>query len=480
MSEDDRGATSPDDELDASARAALGRWQPPPPPASFADRVLAAAAEAAPATRRRARWPLVVAGVTAAAAAAVAVMAAWPSPPRPGVAVASRAFAVRETVALAGRGVAVIEPGTTLGWRRDGNAVEVHQDTGDVFYRVDRTDRGAPSPFAVTTPAGRVEVTGTCFRVEVIPMKPSRASLLGAAAGAVIATAAVVTVYEGKVLVASPAGKAEVKAGEHVTLDGTTPSPQPAEPVALAVPVAAEPSSTITREELLVRDRTQREQIAALGTRLQQLEGAIAAAGGKVRVRAKGPELDENWLEPSKEDLLALARTCGVKIDIPPVMRGDGMQIGPEIGEAAGLGGDELVVANQVFADLQKSWLARVRGWYIEATGDRQGADLLSAHAMGQELEDKALPGEPQSVRTRISQERAGLAAPPRDTSRLSPYERYFRALAGLGDEAERLLADKLGAAKAHGIRAEEGGWPMRMSMSGCGDDQDGDEGGRR
>ncbi len=89
---------------------------------------------------------------------------------------------------------------------------------------------------------------------------------------------------------------------------------------------------------------------------------------------------------------------------------------------------------------------------------------------MGEELHDKAAPGEPELVRRRISQERAGLAPAPADVQRLSPFERYFRALAGLGEEAERLLAARVGADKARAVRAEHGGWPMRMSMPGCAD----------
>jgi hypothetical protein len=465
MSHDDE-----DDELSPEARAALERWSPPGPPAGFAERVVAAGiivtdtVSSRPDPGRRPRWPLVVAGVAAAGALA---MFGWPASPLPDVAVASRAYAARETVALGGRGVAVVEPGTTLAWRRDGRGLAVEQRSGDVFYRV---DRAGGAPFVVTTPAGDVRVTGTCFRVEVLPMVP-RSSLIGAAAGAVIATAAVVTVYEGKVIVASPGGKAEVQAGERVTLDGSRPMPAPDVPgpgPSVAIQVPPEPSAAITREELLVRDKAQREQIAVLSTRLAQLEGAVAAGGA--RIKKGGPSrLDgEDWIDPTKEELMDLAKECGVKIDVPPIMRGEPMQFSTEDGEAAGMSNEELVTANQVIRDLAQAWRTRVRGWYIEATGDVAGGDQLSAHGMGEELQDKAIPGEPQAVQRKISYERAGMAVAPADLSKLSPFERYFRGFAGLGDEAERLLADKHGPDKAHRLRADDGGWPMRMGMAGC------------
>lgn len=466
----------PDAPLDDAARAALERWQPPGAPAGFADRLDVAAMAAgtgATTERRRARWPIVVAVASAVAAAAAVAVVAWPSPHAPGnVIVASRPFAARESVELGGRGVAVAEPGAAFGWRKDGAALTVRQESGDVFYRVDRAGN-APAPFVVTTPAGDVRATGTCFRVEVIPMKPSRASVLGAAAGAVIATAAVVTVYEGKVIVASPSGQAEVKAGEKVTLDGTPPFPSTVGGPALVVAMPSEPSPTITRDELLVRDKAQRDQIAALTGRLRQLEGAIGAGGGVVRKKHPGDGEIEDWMNPTKDELLAMAKECAVKIDVPPLVRGENMTIRPETAESLGLSAEEVAQANQAFLDLKSSWLLRVRGWYIEATGDHQGADQLSAHAMAEEIQDKATPGEPAALQKRISQERAGLVAPPANLSRTSPFDRYFRAHADLGNEAERMLAEKIGAEKAHKIRAENGGWGMRMAMAGCNDGEE-------
>ncbi len=160
-----------------------------------------------------------------------------------------------------------------------------------------------------------------------------------------------------------------------------------------------------------------------------------------------------------------------MRIDLPPVMRGEPMKFGPEMASAARLSEPEVAAANQVFVDLSIEWARRVRAWYVEATGDTAGADTLSAHAMGQELQDKAPPREPDLLRQRIAEERAGLVAAPGDLSKTSAYERYFRSMAGLGEEAERLLGEKLGADKAHALRTYEGGWPMRMDMGGCADD---------
>ena len=78
------------------------------------------------------------------------------------------------------------------------------------------------------------------------------------------------------------------------------------------------------------------------------------------------------------------------------------------------------------------------------------GADSLSAQAMGQELHEKAAPGEPDALQKRIAEERAGLLQVPNEAAiaKASPFERYFRALANLGDEAEQALAVVLGGEK--------------------------------
>ena len=69
----------------------------------------------------------------------------------------------------------------------------------------------------MVTPVGQVKVTGTCFRVEII-MSPTKHALLGGALGAVVATAAVVTVYEGKIIVVGDRGTQVASAGERTTL----------------------------------------------------------------------------------------------------------------------------------------------------------------------------------------------------------------------------------------------------------------------
>lgn len=507
------------DVLAQDERRSLERWQPAGPPAGFADRVLAARADevaregdegprrgrpgaepkVAPAARsatagvpragspRRALlWG--AGGLAAVMAAAVALtLAARARPsgsPAPHDAAASGAPAGmplrrldrRESLELGGRGVAVAEAGAVLTWRRDGAATRIEQRAGEVFYRVDSAaDAGAKAAsFTVVTAAGEVRVTGTCFRVEVIEMQPLKQGLIGAVAGAAIATAAVVTVYEGKVSVASPSGTAQVRAGERATLTPDQPPSLSAEAPPQAVAIAALPPAApnASREELLARDEAMRQQVAQLSQRVRQLQSVAPPApgpgGGGGPIGPDGKR--ESWLDKTPEQLLQFARECRVQLDFPPLMRGTAPRVDAASVTALDLSSAQVSDANQVFATLQTTWAKRVRGLYLEATADTSGADSLSAQAMGQELQEKAAPGEPDALQKRIAEERAGLLQVPDEAAlaKASPFERYFRALANLGDEAEQALAVVLGGEKAHALRARNGGWPQRMGLAGC------------
>ena len=85
------------------------------------------------------------------------------------------------------------------------------------------------------------------------------------------------------------------------------------------------------------------------------------------------------------------------------------------------------------------------------------------------EILDKSPEDAIKRAYQRVSQERAGLAAPPADTTGMTPAERLVRFNTGLGGAYERALADKLGASRAHQLRASDGGWGAQHSSSvGC------------
>lgn len=461
------------DRDDARIDEALALYPAAEPPPGFADRVLDAIAEedrhgAEPLAGRVARatghrWVKLAAVVVAAASLALVFHAMREQAPGRG---AGQVVAEARTSASIGlRGVAVAEPGAALSWQVGaGGSATVRQDRGDVFYRVERG--GA---FDVHTPLGIVSVKGTCFRVEIEAMKANKQSLQGAAIGAALAAAVVVTVYEGSVVVADRGGQAStLEPGQSVTLRGessATPAGKDAVVVALDPP-----RSDATREELLARDTVHRQEIERLRARLAAAPTGASGSG------AAAEDDGRPWFDPSTETLRKFAAECRVRYDAPD-FEGEGQGgLPPEVAERLGLSAEETTRLAGAVAKVRAGVREEVRQLYLEATGDSEGADSLSVSAMGWELQHKGSRGEVGKINAAIARERAGLAVPPADTSGLSPLERYFRLLAQLGDALENEVAQVVGTERARRLREDLGGWGSRMEFAGCGERREADE----
>jgi hypothetical protein len=465
-------------ERDRQGREAWEAWEAEAPPEGFVDRVMAAAGQAPttaadpgprPDRSRRLRLVLVGSALAAAVATGTALLLV-----RPVGQAAEGSLSARErsTVPIGGRGVAVAEPGADLAWRvASGGAARVVQGAGNVFYRVE--PGGA---FLVATPAGEVTVAGTCFRVEVIDMLPSKQAVVGALVGAGVTAAALVTVYEGRVLLANEKGKTEVKAGQQARLEpGAAPAApsvatRDGEPAATAAnaPALSGPPDNATREELLLRDRAQRAELGRLRAQVAALEQ------GKGRPRG-GPRSNRKWLDLTKEDLLELAKDCSVQYDLPP-FGPPPFVIPPRVAADAGLTEAERAAANQAIAEMQSKLSAQLRALYIEVTGNSAGADELSPQAMENEIAQKSSQSGNAAVSQAISMERAGLAQPPANLASRPAAERMIRFLAAFGDAVEQRLAMVVGPEKAHALRAAGDGWPMKVASAGCPGGRDEDD----
>jgi len=325
--------------------------------------------------------------------------------------------------------------------------------------------------FVVDTPAGMVTVRGTSFRVEVKAMTKSMQVASGALLGALV----VVGVYEGKVLFANDRGAVTLGAGEaaqagadsaptrgRALLASTMDAPPAAAPL---------PEPDVSRDELLVRDEVQRQEIRKLREKVRFLEGKAPPDEFDRAVDDDG----NPWFRPSAERLKGFAKSCTVRMDIPPVFQTERFQLDAEDADAGGFEQDELSSLNAALPAFQADVQTRIRALYIEATGDVAGADTLSASAMRTEILDKGVPGERTALRKRVAEERAGLVPSPTpgQLAAASPMERFYRMLLGLGDEAEARLADVVGAGRARDLREKKGGWGNRWSSSGCPSDKE-------
>lgn len=474
---------SSDDRL--LSRERLEAYAVPGAPDGFAARVAAAAvatdagagaedargepaSQPAPRARRR-TWAVTAVAVAAVAAAALFFMRGGGS--RGGYASSGRevAGAVRRTVSVGGRAVSVLEPGAEVAWRVDASGrAQVRQTAGDVFYRVE-----PGGPFAVDTPAGRVTVTGTCFRVEVDDMKGmNKDRWKGAAAGAAIATAVLVTVYEGSVTLASPDGTASVAPGQTAVARAGSP-PE----VLDGAGQAAAPSEAQARAQLVQA----RARIATLEHQLAQAHqtgGGTQAhpAGDKddgMGWHPAGPRDPGRYTDPSPDTLKDMAKNCQIAFDQPPLTTEDQpVLVDAELAKKNGVTEADRAAVNRAYQAVHERAIATLRQLYIEVTGDRDGADHLSADALRTEIVKKSPPADSTAALRRISRERAGLIPPvPADQiSQRPPVEQLYRLDLDLGREAEQAAAGVVGADVAHALRTDRGnGWEgSQYEYGGC------------
>jgi hypothetical protein len=407
---------------------------------------------AAPAARRPTRRSLFVGGA-ALGAAALALVLLRPRGPAP--VTLSRVTTARETIALGGRGLAVAEAGSDLSARIDERGAVIEQSAGDVFYRVEKG-----GPFVVRTPAGEARVRGTCFRVEVETMKRG---IVQMGVGAAMATAVLVTVYEGKVILANEKGDATLQAGERArAASGQAPAPVTDKTAAAIPPVP--PADTLSREELVKREQAARGEIARLSARVRELESASAGAEPK-------HELDrvrQFKLAPSKDELQEMAKDCRLQWDSPGIGSKPSVVSAEDAGKM-GLSEAERLAMNRVNADLNASVGRELRQLYIEVTGDKAGADTLSPSSLEREIDEKSNERELKQAYYDLSHERAGLQQPPASFEGRPAVERMMRLMSGLGNRYEQELGKAIGPDRAHELRAESGGWGSRHSGSyGC------------
>ena len=292
--------------------------------------------------------------------------------------------------------------------------------------------------------------------------------LVAAGFGAAIASTVLVSVYEGRVLLANEHGKTVLQAGEKGSAaSGRAPDAVAQNsdgPTAKNYAVAqnsAPPPEGITREQLLTRDQQQRAELDKLRARVQELEVASKSADGKKK--------DERpFFDPSKDELQQMAKDCKLKWDHPPVVSnidGMGFKNTPELG----ITDQEKAEIIKVRTEENARVLKELRALYVEVTGDKAGAESLAPEALENEIMNKSPEAIVQQVFYKLSHERAGLMAPPASTAGEPAAERLMRMMTSLGDEYEQKLGAAIGPDRAHQLRTEQNGWGSRSQASvGC------------
>lgn len=459
--------TGPQDPQDPE----LSAWDVDEPPAGFADRVVKAAmAERAPARRALGQTMAAVAAISVAAAAAAMLVVG-----RPGYTGEASATARREVVIANGRGTAVLERGARVRWSGD----QVVQESGEVFYRVERG--GA---FRVHTPAGDVDVLGTCFRVAVRSGDADgetdmKREAIGAAAGVAMGALAVVGVYEGKVRVSHAGQRVELGAGESGRTDASgvrklTPAEERAAEAARASQATTDAPYAEANKNLVqsVADLNKRvaeieEQRTALGKKLEQaqhdLELAKKADGGVVRTRNEFDLDPGDWGELAKHGTIKFAVPC---------TRPSGWKPSTEKLVSLGLTPDDAPAIAQAYSKSNQRVWSVVKRLCADAIGSTEVAEKIGAptciHLVMDLAREKDGPAADEAMR-QVGEIRAGLRPMPGDADPVHPVVRLFLTMTGESPLFEKDLAASFGPEEAHRLAFDDGMCRSRSTFGGPG-----------
>jgi hypothetical protein len=459
---------SDDPEIDPEA------WEPQAPPADFAERVMAqvradrdgiaegegAVPRLADARPRRGR--LGRAGVGAGVVAVLAVAAALAlrlggHPDARGQAIARE----RVEVSIGARARAVLEAGAEVRWEGD----EVVQAHGDVFYRVAPGGR-----FRVHTPAGDVEVKGTCFAVkvrgegassEVEGTNMDRRDVKSGVVGAALSALAFVAVYEGKVAVSHAGERVDLGAGESaqasgsgVARSGELGAGERSFDAQVAASGAGEAPLAKANENLVAQVSEYRGRLEAIAAqkieleqKLKKTEETLASTGdgGAARARAEYDLSQEDWVDLAKKGTVKFRFPC---------MRAEGWS--PDAKKLAELGlttQDGATLKDAYERSHQRLW-KELRPMCAAAIGTTTDvADKIGPDACIHLIHDAASKDNRDAAaeaQTQAAEIRAGLRPEPAPGAKVHPVLKMFLLLTGANGAFEGDLAQSFGPDEAH------------------------------
>ena len=454
---------SDDDKIDLEA------WEPQLPPSDFAERVLAqvradanAKADAGAARRRARRWGNAagVAGVLALAAALILRVSSVPD--AHGEAIAKD----RLEVSIGSRARAVLEPGAQVKWDGD----DVVQDHGDVFYRVEPGAR-----FRVHTPAGDVEVKGTCFAVKIrgegqrdaqgadskkvegadMNMRDVKSGVIGAGLSAF----AFVAVYEGKVAVSHASEHVDLGAGEGaqlgaggVTKSGALGAGEKSFDAKAAANAAGDAPLAQANENLVAQVSEYRSRLEAIAAQKIELEQKLKKSEEKLASTADGAApRTRNEYDLNQEDWAELAKKGEVKFRMPCL---ETSNVSPSKLNELGLSPQDGPAIKDAFQQNQDRLWKELRPMCAAALGttndvvDKIGPDQCP-HLI-YDMAKKADPDGAAEAQTQAAEVRAGLRAEPGPNEKVNPVLRMFLLLTGANKAFEGELAKSFGPEEAH------------------------------
>ncbi len=384
----------------------------------------------------------------------------------------------RTTVELGERAIAVLEAGTELEWRIEGDGTaRVRQASGRTFYRVE-----PGRPFEVSTPHAKISVLGTSFEVEVDPMDRKAKSVATAAAAAGVGALLVVTLYEGRVVIASDHGDMELSPGEVAEVRGGRP------PERRSRVDEASDHETPARNELDALRSDLRAARAELARAKSQAHAPAEARSETADSPAGHDDVERCWagvgqdgcslLEPSQAVLDRRADCGAVAYDQPDALYEPNPDLS-DLAELTGLSPTERQQLQETSQEFHNDTHARLLDLYAKLGGELKVGQELSNRGLTAEVGRLAEGRDPNarlSAQDILSATLAGRRPPPTGDE-LSPGQQHWYDLLTAGDRFERALAERLGAARAFEVHTAKNGWASKGftgSPRCLGDQEDG------
>jgi hypothetical protein len=443
----------------------LEAWDTQVPPGGFADRVLSRvqAEERAAAPRRSSRvrrWGVITV-TTSALALAAAMLVGVNAAPTKGETIARD----RIEVAIGSRALAVLESGATVRWDGD----DVTQSRGDVFYRVQPGAR-----FTVHTPAGEVEVKGTCFTVKVRAKESTeeesimqKRDVKSGLVGGALAALAFVAVYEGKVAVSHASEHEDLGPGESAQIgpNGVRKNGVSSEgEAAFNASIAAQGDEPLTNaNQRLVRQVGEyRSRLDAITAQRAELEAKLKRSEANLAASQDGSAATKHDYDLSQDDWKELAKEGSIKFQNPCLAgKGEAWSPSPEKLNALGLAPQDGVAIRNAYTHAnERVWVSTIRPLCVKEVGSTELADKLGPDncifvMMDGENERGSKTGTDKAstmAMREVAEIRAGIRPMPGPNDAVSPLVKVFLATTGAGKGFEDELAQSFGPEEAHRI----------------------------
>ncbi len=420
----------------------LEAWEPSRPREGFAQEVTARATAARPRTLNK---PRIVGGVAISLALAAGVLLFLRAPAHGEVTADTR-----QEVTVGHRATLVLEPGAKVKWTGD----DVTQEQGEVFYRVDRGGR-----FVVHAPGKvDVQVKGTCFRIKATEESMKKRELGAGIGGAVLATAVLVSVYEGKVIASQGKDEVTLTAGESAKTSeeglrrgdsdkgagglgsGGSAGGEADRAFEHANGSLAEQVREYRRRLLTIEGEKQ-----ALATRLDETEEKLKKSGaGKVPEKNEFDLSKDDWAELAKNGTIKIATPCNASKYWEPT---------PEKLDKMGLQPTDGPIIKEAFRSTNEWMKTRIRATCVQVIGKEDIVDKLGpADCTKLALDIMQATGDEglEEARYQIGEIQAGLRPPPKEGEKVHPLLSMMLPLAQGQSIFEGKLAEHFGPEEAH------------------------------